>query len=175
MDRADLETLIERGLTIREIAGALGVSRASARYWIANHGLTTRRASRLAELRSLRRSGANRGVATCPHHGRSDVQIQASGAFRCLQCRSDAVSRRRRRVKEILVEEAGGRCVRCGYDRSLAALVFHHRDRSTKTFGIAGNGVTRSVGRAREEATKCDLLCANCHAEVEDERLGRLR
>jgi hypothetical protein len=27
--------------------------------------------------------------------------------------------------------------------------------------------VTRSLARARDEARKCVLLCANCHAEVE--------
>lgn len=27
--------------------------------------------------------------------------------------------------------------------------------------------MTRSIERAREEAAKCVLLCANCHAEVE--------
>jgi len=28
-------------------------------------------------------------------------------------------------------------------------------------------GVTRSLARAKAEAEKCVLLCANCHAEVE--------
>jgi hypothetical protein len=27
--------------------------------------------------------------------------------------------------------------------------------------------VTRALAKAREEAAKCVLLCANCHAEVE--------
>jgi hypothetical protein len=75
--------------------------------------------------------------------------------------------RRRRRVKHTLVTEAGGRCRLCGYARSQAALVFHHVDPSAKRFGLAGGGMTRSLARAREEARKCLLLCANCHAEVE--------
>jgi hypothetical protein len=54
-----------------------------------------------------------------------------------------------------------------GRSRSLAALQFHHVDRATKRFALAGEGVTRGIARAREEARKCILLCANCHAEVE--------
>jgi hypothetical protein len=46
-------------------------------------------------------------------------------------------------------------------------LQFHHRDPTTKRFSLAGGGIARSLERAREEAAKCVLLCANCHAEVE--------
>jgi hypothetical protein len=74
---------------------------------------------------------------------------------------------RRRTIKEILVREAGGRCQICGYDRYSAALQFHHVDPGAKSFGLALRGVTRSLDRCREEARKCVLLCANCHAEVE--------
>jgi hypothetical protein len=70
-------------------------------------------------------------------------------------------------VKDILVAEAGGRCAICGYDRCVAALQFHHRNPSDKAFGLSAAGVTRSIEAARAEAGKCDLLCSNCHAEVE--------
>lgn len=63
--------------------------------------------------------------------------------------------------------EAGGRCTRCGYDRCLGALQFHHRDGEAKRFGLADRGLTRSIERVRAEAAKCVLLCANCHSEVE--------
>jgi hypothetical protein len=70
-------------------------------------------------------------------------------------------------VKEILVAEAGGKCASCGYARHPAALQFHHLDPATKSFGLGVRGITRSIARLREEAAKCVLLCANCHAEVE--------
>jgi len=70
-------------------------------------------------------------------------------------------------MKELLVQEAGGRCIVCGYDRHIGALQFHHRDPSEKRFALAGEGVTRALNAARVEAAKCVLLCANCHAEVE--------
>ena len=77
------------------------------------------------------------------------------------------MSKRRRKVKRILVAEAGGRCVLCGYDRHPAALEFHHVDPSSKAFNLSLRGVTRRIDDLRKEARKCVLLCANCHAEVE--------
>jgi hypothetical protein len=77
------------------------------------------------------------------------------------------VSRRRRRVKALLVAEAGGCCVLCGYGDNPGALQFHHVDPAAKAFALGHAGVTRSLAKARAEAAKCALLCATCHAEVE--------
>jgi hypothetical protein len=77
------------------------------------------------------------------------------------------VAQRRRAIKRKLVEEAGGRCLICGYDRCQAVLEFHHLDPSLKEFDLGRIGVTRSLERSRAEASKCVLLCANCHREVE--------
>lgn len=73
------------------------------------------------------------------------------------------VKTHRVRRKLLLIQEAGGRCVRCGYDNSPRALQFHHRDPATKLFSLS-SGI-RALETMREEAKKCDLLCANCHAE----------
>ena len=94
-------------------------------------------------------------------------RIDRDGTYRCLACRVAAVSTRRRRVKEILVAEAGGRCRLCGYDRHVAALQFHHLDPVAKRFGMGTAGLTRGLAVMRAEAAKCILLCSNCHAEVE--------
>jgi hypothetical protein len=110
---------------------------------------------------------AERSIRECQIHGRATHIQRQDGYWRCRQCRIDAVSKRRRTVKEILVAEAGGRCVRCGFDEHPSALQFHHRDPSAKSFGISHKGVTISLARAREEATKCVLLCACCHAMLE--------
>jgi hypothetical protein len=109
----------------------------------------------------------------CSVHGEVEfVQRGDTGTWRCVPCRAEAVTDRRRRVKAILVEEAGGRCATCGYDRCMAALQFHHVDPKTKHFSLGRKGVARSLERARAEARKCVLLCANCHAEVEAGVLG---
>jgi len=69
--------------------------------------------------------------------------------------------RRRSRIKVELVSRRGGRCEDCGYDRSVWALDFHHLDADTKLFALGG--FLGSMDRARREAEKCALVCANCH------------
>jgi 5-methylcytosine-specific restriction endonuclease McrA len=90
----------------------------------------------------------------------------ADGRWRCKRCIGDAVSRRHRRLKQLLVEQAGGACALCGYDRTPVSLHFHHVDPATKDFPMT---MARGVSQARYEAElrKCVLLCANCHGEVE--------
>ena len=70
-------------------------------------------------------------------------------------------------------------CERCGYNKNPNALQFHHRDPGTKRFGISSldtmvrNGV--SLETLQAEIAKCDILCANCHAEVEAEKRENYR
>ena len=72
-----------------------------------------------------------------------------------------SLRKRRRKRKADLVAAYGGQCVDCGYSTCPEALQFHHRDPSTKDFGLSHfNG---SLARLIAEAAKCDLVCANCH------------
>jgi transposase len=163
----ELQALLDDGLSIRAMAARLNVSYTTVRHWLRYHGLSTPRARRLVETAPARASGADTTEAFCPHHGLTVFVRRGQDGFRCRLCRTGAVQRRRREVKRILVAEAGGACVLCGYDRSLAGLHFHHVDPAQKSFALSRQGVTRSLAAARLEASKCVLLCSNCHAEVE--------
>jgi transposase len=167
LDRAEIEALVALGLPIRQIAERLGVSYTTVRHWLKRYELITPRARRLASTRDARAAGLDDGLADCPVHGSTRHVRRRDGGIRCLACRSEAVSQRRRRVKELLVAEAGGCCIACGYSDSIGALQFHHVDPQTKSFGLGQAGLTRSLAAARAEAAKCVLLCARCHAEVE--------
>jgi transposase-like protein len=163
LDPDQLEPLIARGLSIRQIAIELDRSTATVRHWLKRHGLQTQPGQR------ARRDGstAPEVVRDCPKHGWTRFRMVGNQTqYRCAQCVIDAVASARRRVRRILIEEAGGECILCGYRRSHAALQFHHIDPTTKAFTLR-NGDTRSIARMRAEAAKCVLLCANCHAEVE--------
>ncbi len=162
--RDQLAELVRQGLSIREIGQAVGRSDTTVRYWLRAHELKTVRAAS-APARGI---GARVIGRDCRIHGRTDWIRSASGdRYRCKQCRSAAVTARRRRVKQLLIEEAGGQCILCGYDRYPGALHFHHLDPAQKSFAVSLPGVTRSLEKARAEAAKCVLMCANCHAEVE--------
>ena len=168
MDRDRLKEYLELGLSQREIAEAAEVSKSTVSYWIGRHGLSLPRAVRRAEVELALREGRNYIIRNCRRHGPTEFALVGSERRpRCKICRSEAVARRRRKVKQLLIEEAGGRCQLCGYDECIASLEFHHLDPKAKSFGVAQRGITRSIERVRAEAKKCILLCANCHAAVE--------
>ena len=81
---------------------------------------------------------------------------------------ADAVTIKRRAIKKVLIEYKGGKCCRCGYNKSMRALEFHHTDPNIKDFGIS-HCLTRSMEELKQEVDKCILVCSNCHAEIHDE------
>ena len=170
IERERLTELVEAGLTIARIAEAVGLSKTTVRYWLRNYGLRTKNrvGPRLGEAaRAAKAAGLAEQQFVCITHGETAYVIEGRGYYRCKRCRSEQIVRHRRRMKELLVAEAGGCCALCGYRRFAGALEFHHRDPVGKRFQLSGVGLTRALGEVRAEAAKCVLLCSNCHAEVE--------
>ncbi len=165
--RERLEQLVGDGSSINGIAEELGRSPGTVRHWLARYGLQTQATKRRRMATNSRDAGDAVVMDNCVHHGETRFWLDGQGRYRCLACRQDYVIRRRRRVKAILIAEAGGGCAICGYDRYAGALHFHHRRREEKSFGLSADGLARSLEAARAEARKCVLLCSNCHAEVE--------
>ncbi|HEY5287217.1 MAG TPA: hypothetical protein VIJ50_08945 [Solirubrobacteraceae bacterium] len=167
LDRHELEMMVASGASIADIAEAVERSKGTVRHWLKEYGLTTSAAKIRQENRRQSDDAGDVVMRECLRHGLTEFRRRSPSGYRCLKCRSDAVTERRRRVKRILVGEAGGVCSICGYRRCIAALEFHHLDPCSKRFSLSHRGVTRSIARARAEASKCVLLCANCHVEVE--------
>lgn len=73
----------------------------------------------------------------------------------------------RHAIKQQLVQYKGGKCEKCGYDKCIGALQFHHISPDEKDFELASqyNGGHFNIETLYKEADKCELLCANCHAE----------
>lgn len=80
---------------------------------------------------------------------------------RCKVCETIYKYEARRKKKQLLVEYLGGKCVRCGYNKNIAALDFHHIN--GKDFAISEKDY--SFEKMKKEVSKCELLCANCHRE----------
>lgn len=99
--------------------------------------------------------------------------------YECSPCENENMSHaqavviKRKAIKHALVQEHGGKCEKCGYNKCESALQFHHLDPTKKEFGLSVKGLSQDVDMLRKEAEKCILLCANCHAE-EHERLANL-
>ncbi len=76
------------------------------------------------------------------------------------------VYKRRRWVdrKRKAIELLGGACQKCGYNKCLISLVFHHNDPKQKDhcWYSVSRGTWEDV---LKEIRKCTLLCRNCHGE----------
>jgi hypothetical protein len=79
------------------------------------------------------------------------------------------VAKERRKYRTNMVNEykVSYGCKLCGYNKCAEALHFHHRDPTHKIKAV-GIMVKRgySIERIIAEMRKCDVLCANCHAEL---------
>ena len=76
-------------------------------------------------------------------------------------------------IKLKLINESGGCCVKCGYNKNISALEFHHTDSSIKKFTLDSRNLSnRSLDRIREEVIKCILVCSNCHQEIHNPHLN---
>lgn len=72
----------------------------------------------------------------------------------------------RLKKKRKLVEMKGGGCEICGYCKCMYALQFHHTDPSKKLFNLTYRDISSiKWSEVLKELDKCQLLCANCHAE----------
>lgn len=117
----------------------------------------------------------NEQIKQCKICGK-DFKIKANGHTRiyCYECspsyehgesKSETIIALRKAMKKQAVKMRGGKCERCGYDKCIGALQFHHRNPEEKKFGLSMNGITHSWNEYLLEVEKCVLLCANCHAE----------
>ena len=68
-----------------------------------------------------------------------------------------------------LVKMLGGKCVNCGYKKSITAISFHHLHPEDKCFDISNGGLMKGWKELVAEAKKCELLCLNCHAELHND------
>ncbi len=69
--------------------------------------------------------------------------------------------------KTLLLEQYGGKCSLCGYNKNSAALIFHHTHPQKKEFQLDLRSLSnRTQERIDSEVQKCILICCNCHAEI---------
>lgn len=98
---------------------------------------------------------------------RYNAEYQANPANK--QRRREAYLKLRKHIWDLL----GPVCQRCGYDKSIAALHFHHLNPLDKanhkdTLGVwlCSKSLEYITGKIR--TTPHIILCANCHAEEHD-------
>lgn len=120
-------------------------------------------------LHGIKRPRITNDKKICEFHN-TEYKLNSQGKWKCAKCDIQRVSDRRRKLKMLSVEYKGGCCEKCGYDKCIAALEFHHLDPSKKDFSISQDGSTRSFEKIKIELDKCIMVCANCHREIHDKQ-----
>lgn len=105
-------------------------------------------------------------VLNCNIHGLTEHYCEErknrpSITYRCRKCeRINGYL-----YKERAVNYLGGKCIKCGYNKYIGSLAFHHRNPNEKEYEIANN-LNRKWTELVKELNKCDLLCINCHYDL---------
>lgn len=169
MDKNELTTFVDQWFSTREISKKTGKSQTTVRYWLKRYQLKTKPAPR-------NRGGENskpeayQKPCCCKFCGASDPKDfyevgRKRIKTRCRKCHAKEQVNRFREYKRLAVEYKGGKCIKCGYDKCLACLDFHHPDPSQKDprWRMMRNWTFENV---KCELDKCWLVCRNCHGEI---------
>ncbi len=165
MEKLFLQNLLDQHFSMAKIANKNGCSIGKVRHWMKKHGLVATGRQKYNEVD---------GFKTCPRCAitKPVADFFARGGSRgrgpssyCRHCVVNWTRDRKRAFKLMCLDYKGGRaCNRCGYDRCVAALEFHHTD-DDKEFGIADLRIVSLTETVKRELNKCEILCSNCHKE----------
>ena len=149
IDKEKIVSLLEDGKTQAEIARIFNTSQSTMGRWIRGFGLKSQN----------HKCGC----------GEVDPDNFSRGRFtECKKCRSSRQNYLYIKYKQEAVDYKGGECVKCGYNKCLMSLDFHHIDPSTKSPDWKKMR-HRPLRKIKDELDKCILVCRNCHGEIHAE------
>lgn len=170
MNRDLLESYVEQGMSTYQISKFTGKSLGSIRYWLKKYNLKTKHKSfkDISPEKIVNKN--NQYCETCK------IKLNDENSYlkkrknkevynnNCKECFSKILFERRSSFKKKIVEYGGNECAKCGYDKDMTALEFHHLDPFKKEFNPSSS-LSISWELVRKELDKCILLCSNCHRE----------
>lgn len=178
MNKLELENLINKNCSIRDISKELKTSATNVRYWLNKYQLKTNVKNKsildYEELSTSICSSCNLEKSIENFYkiaGKGNLKKPCSY---CIECsRNKLQNKKYNEFKSLAVNYKGGKCINCGYNRCIKALEFHHLDPRAKEFNISTilswrKYTNRSEDELKKELDKCVLLCANCHREAHD-------
>lgn len=169
--------LKREGLTHKEIINKLGCAKSTISYHCNKNGLGDKTNSKLETelINKIKKYYINHTInETAIKFNISETTVvRYVDKKRVLLSDEEKKYRNRERVKNFrkkiklkCVEYKGGQCEKCGYNKCIDVLEFHHLDPTKKDFGIASKGHVKSWDNIKKELDKCIMVCANCHREI---------
>jgi hypothetical protein len=86
---------------------------------------------------------------------------------------NNAVRKYQRSRREFINRAKMRPCMDCKKQYSPWIMHFDHRNPKEKIFNIGGSGKSKSFTDLKSEMRKCDVVCANCHADRTHKRLWK--
>lgn len=166
MEIDTLKTLIGQGKSTHQIAQHLNCSQTNIRYWLRKYGLNT---NYIKETKFCSK------CKCAMKHSKSEFCSKECAGEKYTSNPNNYIAQKARSFerKKFLIEQKGGKCENCGYNKNYAALCFHHKDPSDKLFEIDSRKCSNTnLQSLITEASKCLLLCHNCHMELHHPNLS---
>jgi hypothetical protein len=160
MTKETLQPLIDQGKSTYDIAKELKCSQTNIRYWLRKYGLNTTFVSNSKFCAKCNAALTGKKTKYCSK--------KCSGVAHSTNPNNYLMQQERAfKRKKKLIDVKGGKCEMCGYCRNYAALCFHHKDPADKLFTLDSRKCSNTNMKSLEiEASKCLLLCNNCHMEL---------
>ena len=157
MKKLELEKYISKGLSIAKIAQKVKCSQSTIRHWLKKHKLKTNVSNNLKCVICENFLTGNQ-KKFCSSTCKSKGNYKNSNSYE----RQTKTALQR---KKELIESRGGGCEKCGYNKCIAAIDFHH-NKDIKNFNLDSRTLSNiSMKRILEEFKLCEVLCSNCHRE----------
>jgi hypothetical protein len=157
MNKEDLILFIIQGFSTWDLTKQFNTTQPNIRYWLKKYELQT--------IRKQNSINNQRICLTCNITKPQDEFYKRGKKFmcHCKKCFLKKNTNKRLEVKQKAVDYLGGKCSKCGYNKCLAALDFHHINPNDKDSDYTNWRM--SFDKLKTELDKCVLLCANCHRE----------
>jgi len=149
----NIKELLSSGNNIEQVAEKLNMDYNAVRYQMRKHDIAST---------AKRRYIGSDFLCECGESNPSNFYGDRKSS--CKSCHNKKTHANQKSNKQWAVDYKGGKCEECGYDKSLNALQFHHKVYTEKDVNYS---TMSSWGKDKMtvELDKCQLLCANCHAE----------
>jgi hypothetical protein len=171
------EFLIEKinsGLSLNQISKETGKGLTTVRYWAKKHNVEF--PNKPFKEMGKKVYGETRFCPRCKKDCDTSQFYSRRGkensSVYCKQCTNMQTIDRQRKLKKEMVDYKGGKCERCGYDKYIGALEFHHLNPEEKDFTLSHLKIYSFNQVIIDELDKCMLLCSNCHREIHGEQLS---
>lgn len=172
MERQYLYDLVEKGLSTREISKITNKSQTSVRHWLKKYKIKTKNKSFKdgyinLNLRETRITKETQHCSCCK------IKLTDQNAYNrkqnlyhslCKECHASDTLNKRLNFKTKAIKYKGDHCQKCGYDKNITALDFHHLNPNQKEINPA-KLYYKPWEYSKQELDKCILLCSNCHRE----------